>query len=260
MRVEMRKGAALIAALASAFAISGCGSPECTDVEASETIFTTLSSEALWAYDIHNQRELAGAKDSIFVGTVEEQVGTRELETSMEGRTTPTTQFRVSVFESLKGEFPSEVIVNQQAGYDPVTRVLRTFGNDPLLEAGVTYIFSAKYIVADNYYWIVPEVGSESLSAADAETMTSNPQSRGAFKDEPQAVREMRESIANGIPYRGKVVPGSTPVAGVSKSPSSSVPSSASVTTSEVAGSSSTVSHLTPVTSPRTTSEVPVPR
>ncbi|OYD60845.1 hypothetical protein BDB13_5738 [Rhodococcus sp. OK302] len=256
----MRKGPALVAALASAFAISGCGSPEHTDLEPSEPIVTTLSSEALWAYDIHNQRELAGAKDSIFVGTVEEQIGTRELKTSLEGTTTPTTQFRVSVLKSLKGVFPSEVTVNQQAGFDSETRVLRTFGNDPLLEPGVTYIFSAKYIVADNYYWIVPEVGSESLSADDAETMTSNRQSRGAFKDEPQAVREMRESIANAVPYHGKVVPGSTPIVGVSKSPSSSVPSSASVTTSEVTGSSSTVSPLTPVRSPRTTSEVPAPR
>ena len=135
--------------------------------------------------DVQDQRRLAGLADAIFVGEVLEQIGTKSITEGI-----PETQFRVQVVESLKGDLSGQVTVNQAM-----------IDGDTPIAPGTSYIFSTLSLPSENWHTIVPNVGRIDLSPDDAHKVENGAQSRSANTDEPESVRNMKDSIANEIPF-----------------------------------------------------------
>lgn len=87
--------------------------------------------------DVANPRALAAIADAIFIGTVEDQVGTESL-----GQV-PETQYRVKISQRLKGPVGEEVIVNQLAGERPDGSRFSVEGDAPL-KPGQEYLFASR--------------------------------------------------------------------------------------------------------------------
>ncbi|WP_158171170.1 hypothetical protein [Rhodococcus sp. JT-3] len=144
--------------------------------------------------DIHDQRRLAGNSDVIFVGTVLEQTGTKSLGAM------PETQFRVNVVEVLKGDVNGDITVNQQGGTHTESGDLLLMAGDELITAGNSYLFAVRYFPQESWYTLVPGVGDIPLAAADVQLMENSENSR-SDSPEPPEVAQMRDSIANEIPF-----------------------------------------------------------
>ena len=93
---------------------------------------------AMWAFDVDNTEECVKEAENVFIGKVLKKVG-NEKRDSM-----PETQFKVHVEESIKGSLQGNVIVNQWAGYDVITKSIVLFEGDTLIEEGETYLFTTK--------------------------------------------------------------------------------------------------------------------
>ncbi|WP_420878986.1 hypothetical protein [Rhodococcus sp. (in: high G+C Gram-positive bacteria)] len=177
-------------AVSAAFSIAAC-STEAVDTSAGkqtaaeQSTLTGSHSEASWVIDIHDQRQVAGFADAVFVGKVLEQVGSAADRSAI-----PETQFRVSVTEALKGELAEEVTVNQQGGTDPKTGEVLLLDDDPLVEVGKTYLFATRYNADLDFYTVIPITGHAVLNDSNA---------RGLQSDD--AVERMRDAVANEVPY-----------------------------------------------------------
>ncbi|MEV8311293.1 hypothetical protein AB0P36_29090 [Streptomyces flavidovirens] len=114
----------LVVALVLAPAVVGCAQQKSRTAEVDQVT------------DVGNPRALAAIADSIFIGVVEEQVGTESL-----GQV-PETQYRVRVSQRLKGPIGDEVIVNQLAGERPDGSRFSVEGDEPL-QPGQEYLFAA---------------------------------------------------------------------------------------------------------------------
>lgn len=157
----------------------------------------TVSAEAMFAFDIDDQRKVAGGADAVFVGTVLEQ-----LSSVSRMEPFPETQFSVHVNSVLKGDVTGDITVSQQGGFDPATNTLLLMEDDPLLEVGSAYIFSTNLDPASGWHNVTVLAGHIPVSVDSAERMENGPAARGAVVDEPAPVAEMRESIENQInPY-----------------------------------------------------------
>ncbi|WP_155826804.1 hypothetical protein [Jongsikchunia kroppenstedtii] len=132
-----------------------------------------------------DMRNLAGATDAIFVGRVLIQIDDKSL------GSLPETQYRVQVVDSLKGDAREMITVNQQGGHDNVRRALVVVNGDEPLVTGKHYLFATKYLPAENWYTLVPNFGDRPLD--------DNVFSSGG--PEPKIVTDMRDAIANQIPY-----------------------------------------------------------
>ncbi|MDQ8737882.1 hypothetical protein [Paenibacillus sp. LHD-38] len=69
----------------------------------------------------------------------------------------PETQFKVEVYENVKGKFNGIVIVNQQGGYQGDELVL--IENDQLVNEGQSYLFVTKHLKEENWNTLVPVYG-----------------------------------------------------------------------------------------------------
>lgn len=172
--------------------ISGCGTNE-QDAPATQPP-TTIFSHPSYETDIHDQRKLAGDVDAIFVGTVLEQTGTKSLGAM------PETQFRVKVIEVLKGDLDTEVTVNQQGGVHTESGDLMLMEGDELISTGGSYIFAVRYFPQESWFSLVPAVGDIPLEARDVQMVENSDKSR-SDSPEPAEVSQMRDSIANEIPF-----------------------------------------------------------
>lgn len=180
----------VIVAAFAVFSIAACATENIDasdgrDIASQESPIASSYSEASWVIDIHDQREVAGFADAVFVGTVLEQIGSADDRSAI-----PETQFRVSVTESLKGELAAEVTVNQQGGTDPKTGEVLLLEGDPLIEAGETYLFAARYNADLDFYTVVPVTGHTVLNDSSGRGLHSN-----------NAVDGMRDAVANEVPY-----------------------------------------------------------
>ena len=93
-------------------------------------------SEALYSFNVTDDRELVGIAHNVFVGKVIAQTGTT---------TDPylQTQFSVEVLENIKGNLTGTVTVNQKGGYENIEgkQYLIITKDDKLLEPDETYLF-----------------------------------------------------------------------------------------------------------------------
>lgn len=185
--------AATIASAAASATVVACGpNPDTLDPGVHTTVM-----EPSWAFDPGDQRQLAGWADAIFVGTVADKSGT---DTRMP--TLPETQFRVTMIQALKGEPPDSVTVNQQGGYVAGKAELVLVDHDPLISAGKSYLFAARYLPEKNWYTIAPRIGDVELTPAELQAVESSLRDRNTA--EPDTIQRMRDSIANQIPLRDK--------------------------------------------------------
>lgn len=156
----------------------------------------TIYLEPSWAFDIYDERRVVGAADSVFVGTVNEIVGTVNR-TAM-----PETQFSVTVLSVIKGDLAGNVVVNQQGGYDPVrNQAIYTEGDAPL-NTGQSYIFSTVFdpaISAENF---IPIVGAVPVDTADVANLDPNVAQRGSVAPGlPGELQEALSAVENEIPF-----------------------------------------------------------
>lgn len=185
--------------------------------------------ETSWAFDKADQRALAGWADAIFVGTVAEKSGTESRIPSL-----PESQFRVTVLETLKGELPESVTVNQQGGFLPERNELVLIEDDPLLSVGKSYLFATRHAPDKNWYTVSSRVGDVELTPMELQGVQSALRT-GAT--EPEKIQKMRESITQEIPPGDKREPGSSATASVAPSSTPSTPATS--------GSTSTPSRTT---------------
>ncbi|WP_233005483.1 hypothetical protein [Exiguobacterium aurantiacum] len=114
------------------------------------------SLDGNYVIDIYNPREVVGYADDVFFGQVIEEVGTKNLHY-------PTTQFKVKVIETIKGDSKGEVVISQTGGIQG--RELYLYSEDPLVKDGETYLFSTKY--RDHLKWsdVIPIGGKIKYSS-----------------------------------------------------------------------------------------------
>ncbi|MFI5783789.1 hypothetical protein [Nocardia sp. NPDC051570] len=129
---------------------------------------------------------VAGWADAIFVGTVEKHLSTLGRDPN-----TPETQFRVSVVNQLKGKLPAEVVVNQYGGITSNGDTV-IYNRMPLLNAGKTYLFIARFYAEKKWLTIANGVGALELAGRDADAAKLR-----NLDAEPESVKRMRESIAH---------------------------------------------------------------
>ncbi len=123
------------------------------------------------AFDVSDKRKLVGFADNVFVGRVLGQVGDSSIPTSDPGPGVPRTQYSVRVLENIEGNLSGTVTVSQEGGYVTYVpdsgpkegqrvRELVTFGEDPMLEPGQTYLFVTRYDERRDYHQITtPKLG-----------------------------------------------------------------------------------------------------
>ena len=94
---------------------------------------------AIYAYDVSNDKVLVGAATDVFIGKVIEQVGTSPDPNLR-------THFSVEIIETIKGNATGKVIVNQMGGYETIDgkQCLLLMEGDELLQPGETYLFTTR--------------------------------------------------------------------------------------------------------------------
>ncbi|MBY6681865.1 hypothetical protein HQ312_12455 [Rhodococcus sp. BP-316] len=162
----------------------------------STTAPQTVYLEPSWAFDIYDQRRVVGAADSVFVGTVNQVIGTVNR-TAM-----PETQFSVTVLSVIKGDLAGDVVVNQQGGYDPVSdQAIYTEGDTPL-NIGQSYIFSTVLDTAISAENFIPIVGAVPVDTADVVNLDPELAQRGGVAAGlPEEVQEAVSAVENEIPF-----------------------------------------------------------
>ncbi len=128
-----------------------------------------------YAYDFRDKRVLVGFADTVFLGEVVEQVGSRGLPTSDPEDEIPQTQFTVKVIERIKGDPPDKIVVSQGSGIEKASGSLVLLDGDPLLKPGEVVLFAANRSPDFDWYTIVagPYGAIRTKDAEDAETMVS---------------------------------------------------------------------------------------
>lgn len=180
-----------------AVSLAGCAQSGPERPEVPKESSQTVSAEAMFAFDIDDQRKVAGGADSVFVGTVLDQPSAISRMEPF-----PETQFTVHVNSVLKGDISGDVTVSQQGGFDAGTNTLLLMEDDPLLEVGSAYVLSTNLDPASGWHNVTILAGHVPVPVDSAERMENAPAARGAVIDEPGPVTEMRESIVNQIdPY-----------------------------------------------------------
>ena len=93
---------------------------------------TVVYNSVVYAFNIDNPREFAGFADYVFVGQVEEKIGTERRDDG------PYTQYKVTVLNNLKGELITDkpIILNKHGGLIKEKNVLSLLEEDFLPEDG----------------------------------------------------------------------------------------------------------------------------
>ncbi|WP_158171167.1 hypothetical protein [Rhodococcus sp. JT-3] len=183
--------AALAVLSAAACGASVDSPPKAIEPSTSESRYIEAESSA--AFDLADQKALAGWADAVFIGTVAEALGSQDL-----GVGFPESQFKVSVSETLKGDIPTEVIVNQAGGTDSAGEIVIVDETD-LITPGNSYLFSARVFAEKGWLTLANVVGAISLDANNLDG--SDIQSRTS---EQSLIDRMRDSIANQIPMENE--------------------------------------------------------
>jgi hypothetical protein len=206
---QLKRISLFIAAFAVSITAVSCSSQEPTpaatpaaaEAEPTSTALATSTMDPVFAFDIFDQKQLVGASENVFVGTVASTLGSQTLSGY------PSTQFAVDVVSNLKGELAGSVVVNQPGGIDTETNELVLFEDDALLEVGKSYILVSEYNTDNGWHTITPIAGHIELTDTEAEAVENAPNARGASL--PPAVLQMQDSIAQEVnPLGAEPLPG----------------------------------------------------
>jgi hypothetical protein len=94
-----------------------------------------------------------GFADDVFVGRVEEKVGTTQEKPG--GMTAGSTRFSVEVVQNVKGRLGGVVTVSQEGSYDPGRGCAMLMEDDPLLEPGQEIMFFTRRAEGRGWHQIV---------------------------------------------------------------------------------------------------------
>lgn len=159
-------------ALAAALALSFAGLELLPGTSESPVIKTVEYSNS---FDVSDPNKLVGWADSVFIGKVVEQSGSKSLDGF------PETQFKVEVLQSIKGDLNGTITVNQQGGYEG--NQLTLIENDSLLEEGKSYLLVTKYLKHENWHTLVPVYGDIEIQNEDHKAKLIN-KYRKAFEEQ----------------------------------------------------------------------------
>lgn len=190
--VRSGKSGLLCASVCAALTIviSGCAAEPSPEAPAQHVVHV----DPVYAFDVSDQRALAGWADAIFVGTVEQYLST---ETPDNGGA-PESQYRVSVLETLKGVLPKTLVVNQLGGVAENGDIV-VVDDDTKLEAGKTYLLSARIRPDKGWFTIASQVGA--IEITDPGAAKRGALVPGPDPSEPSAVQKMRGSLAEAKPF-----------------------------------------------------------
>jgi hypothetical protein len=115
-------------------------------------------TEALYATDVSDPRQLAGITENVFVGRVVSFNETHYPDLI------PETLFTVEVLDNIKGELKAEVVVNQQGGHWQADEngnpgELHLVNEDAMLIVGQTYLFATLPDAEGQWHTLVPVYG-----------------------------------------------------------------------------------------------------
>ena len=104
------------------------------------------TTEHLWNINIHNDRELVGSTENVFIGKVIKKKG-QEIDRFK----IPKTKFEVKILKNIKGHLKNNIIIRQRGGYRGIKKYKPDEGG--FLKPQKTYLFFASgddhYIFAD---------------------------------------------------------------------------------------------------------------
>lgn len=127
----------------------------------SQPDFSMRYTEASSAFDVSNDRVLAGWADNVFSGKVTAKLG---QETVSETSDYPLTLWSVEVISNIKGNLTGTVTVAQQGGYLKDSNTLMLMEDDTLLAPGQEYLFVSRS--RQGKHWLVPVYGDTPLPEA----------------------------------------------------------------------------------------------
>lgn len=191
-RKQLLVTVALGAVLAGAGACSTTAEENASSVEKKTT--STLVASSDWAYDIEDDYMVAGAADTVIVGTVVSQVDP----SASRQEPNPETQFEVEVLSTLKGEPADVITVSQLGGFYPEANAVVMSGDDPLMTVGASYVMALVFDPAVGWYTASPATnGIEQITTDEAEGLDPSGTQRRGGSPEPEAVSKMRDAVAN---------------------------------------------------------------
>ncbi|OZD03409.1 hypothetical protein CH275_16695 [Rhodococcus sp. 06-235-1A] len=194
--MKKRSILSVIAVGAVLAAVSACSSVPATENDPAPTTppTPTYVASSDWGYDIENENMVAGAADTIIVGTVLSQV---DPSTSRQ-EPNPETQFEVDVLSTLKGEPAETITVSQLGGYVAEANTVVMSGDDSLMTVGSSYVMALVFDPAVGWYTASPATnGIEEIPTVEAQQLDPEGAQRRGGQAEPAAVAEMRDAIAN---------------------------------------------------------------
>jgi hypothetical protein len=142
-------------ALAAAIALSIVGPGLLSDNPPENPVIKFVQYSSV--FDVSDTRRLVGWSDSVFIGKVIQQTGSK----SMDG--IPETQFKVEVSDLIKGDLKGSVTVNQQGGFKGKELIL--VEKDKLLVEGNSYLFVTKHLQEENWHTLVPVYGDIQITS-----------------------------------------------------------------------------------------------
>lgn len=227
----------VLTAVALTALVASCGRGE-FDPDTMTPPIRTLNAESVSAFDTGDPEALAGWSDAVFVGTVNAYLSVNgAVDGPAEG--IPETQFQVSVVDTLKGDLPEVVVVNQFGGARSNGDVV-VVDDVPLIEVGKTYLFSARIYAERGWFTLATEVGA--VEIPDAGAAQRGAEVPGPDASEPAVVQRMREAIANELPSGDEATrptipdPASLPTDTLNVPPVTGVPTTTAVPPTDQSG------------------------
>ncbi len=159
-----------------------------------------------WAFDISDERKLAGFADYVFIAEVKEVVGTgytdAEWYDGFKFYAFPFTKYEIRVIENLKGELRTDVNIPlfKGDGVMPIGKKSTLYGGDMLPDKGECYIFLCK-CDEDGELWVGNGNGHCDIFLCEADGLTGDENLTDVYRD---AVENMDESVRFGEDYKSK--------------------------------------------------------
>ena len=159
-----------------------------------------------WAFDVSDERKLAGFADYVFIGEVKEVVGTgytdAEWYDGFKFYAFPFTKYEIRVIENLKGELRTDVNIPlfKDDGVMPIGKISTLYGGDNLPDEGECYVFLCK-CDEDGELWIGNGSGHCDIYLCKAEDYTGKESLIDVYRD---AVANMDESVRFGENFKSK--------------------------------------------------------
>lgn len=146
-----------------------------------------------------------GVSTHAFLGRVLEQVGAEGIPVDNADFQIPQTQFSVEVLETVAGNLPDRVTVNQASGLDKTTGRLVLLEGDPLLEPGQIVFFATEHDPKTDFFDILGAGhGAVRVRDGDQETIVARFSAAAAQAYNPIEVLQASVALENGAHQRSE--------------------------------------------------------